>query len=271
MKRRTILGIFAVMVVILALIATGCVDDGTPKYIPGDIIAEKPTADTFLVILDYNQNTDEYKTNYISKVAGEWRRLSETKHESWDDRRDKEDLYPVKIDHVDLTTVMSWDEYFKEGGYGGVSATSSPKSTPKQTSTFTPTPVITPSPKPTPTSKPKPVETPKKEEEMDFSKPYDIAISTSLIGGYNHFSGKSIRVICQYSPDLTVKFNGKKIGGIRQVIVSGSHISYLTLKHHEEELTSRKIEISGVSYGIFTIDGGAVEAGEWRTIGIKME
>ena len=158
MRKQTIHGIFAVMLVILALIAAGCVDDGTPKYIPGDIIAEKPTADTFLVILDYNQNTDEYKTNYISKVAGEWRYLVETKHESWENRRDREDLYPVKIGHVDLTNIMSWDEHLKEMGYGGVSVTPSlkqvpkltPKLTPKPTSTFTPTPVITPRPTPRP-------------------------------------------------------------------------------------------------------------------------
>jgi len=147
--------------------------------------------------------------------------------------------------------------------------------TPAKVPETTTPPVVTATPLPptpeTPTSTPKPVETPKIEEEMDFSKPYDIAISTSLIGGYNHFSGKSILVNCQYGPDLTVKFNGKKISGIRQVQVSGSHISYFTLKQHEEKLTSRKIEISGVSYGIFMIDEGAVEVGEWRTIGIKME
>ena len=115
-------------------------------------------------------------------------------------------------------------------------------------------------------------ETPKVEEEMDSLKPYDIAISTSLIGGYNHYSGNSILVNCQYGPDLTVKFNGKEIGGIRQVEVSDSHISYFTLNQHEEELTSQKIEIIGVnSYGIFMIDGGTVAMGEWRTIRIIME
>lgn len=124
----------------------------------------------------------------------------------------------------------------------------------------------------TPAPTPKPVETPKIKEEMDFSKPYDIAISTSLTGGYNHFSGNSILVNCQYGPDLTVKFNGKEIGGIRQVEVSDSHISYFTLNQHGEELTSRKIEISGVnSYGIFMIDSGTVATGEWRVIRIKME
>jgi hypothetical protein len=107
--------------------------------------------------------------------------------------------------------------------------------------------------------------------EIDFTKPYEIAISTSLSGDYNHFLGKSILVNCPYGPDLTVKFNNKEISGIRQVEVNGSHISYFTLKLYEEELTSRKIEISGVSYGIFMIDNGAVAMGEWRVIRIKME
>ena len=61
MKKQAIHAIFAVMLVILALIAAGCVDDGTQKYIPGDIIAEKQTSDTFIVIIDYNQNTDDEK------------------------------------------------------------------------------------------------------------------------------------------------------------------------------------------------------------------
>jgi len=74
-------------------------------------------------------------------------------------------------------------------------------------------------------------ETPKVEEEMDSLKPYDIAISTSLIGGYNHYSGNSILVNCQYGPDLTVKFNGKEIGGIRQVEVSDSHIRIYLILH----------------------------------------
>jgi hypothetical protein len=110
------------------VIATGCVDEGKPKYIPGDIIAEKPTIkDTLLVILDYNQNTDEYKTSFISKDAEEWTNLAPTKHEKWDDREIIETVYPVKIDHVDLTTIMSWDEYGKERGYEEVSATPTTK------------------------------------------------------------------------------------------------------------------------------------------------
>jgi hypothetical protein len=138
MKTRFIVAILACLLLVGLL--AGCVDKGTPKYIAGDIIAEKPTADTFLVILDYNQNTDEYKTNYIFKDAGEWRYLVETKHESWENRRDKEDIYPVKIDHVDLATVMSWDEHLKEMGYGvSATPTTKPKYSPEKVST-TPTP-----------------------------------------------------------------------------------------------------------------------------------
>jgi hypothetical protein len=147
MKRKTIVGIFAVVLVIIAVMATGCVEEGTPKYIPGDIIAEKPTADTFLVILDYNQNTDEYKTNYISKVAGEWRHLAEAEYATWGDCDYIEVHYPLKIDHVDLTTIMSWDEYSKAVGYEEVSATPTPKPTPK----LTPKPTSAPTPEPTPT------------------------------------------------------------------------------------------------------------------------
>lgn len=152
MKTKLIVATLACLLIV-ALLA-GCVEEGTPKYIPGDIIAEKQTSDTFIVILDYNQNTDKYKTNYISKVAGEWQHLAETKHESWGDIDVIKGSYPVKIDHVDLTTVISWDEHLEEHRSEEVSATPSPKHvpklTPKQTSTFTPTPVIAPGPKPTP-------------------------------------------------------------------------------------------------------------------------
>lgn len=51
--------------------------------------------------------------------------------------------------------------------------------------------------------------------EIDFTKPYEIAISTSSTGDYHPLSGDSIKVVCASGgADLTVNFNGKKIEDI---------------------------------------------------------
>ncbi len=45
------------------------------------------------------------------------------------------------------------------------------------------------------------------------------------------------------------------------------------MKKYEEELTNRKIEINGISYGVFMIylDGETVASGDWKVIRIKLE
>lgn len=253
------------------MIATGCVDKGTPKYIPGDIIAEKPTSDTFTVILDYNQDTGEYKTNYISKVAGEWRRLSETKHESWRNRRDIEDLYPVKIDHVDLTTVMSWDEYFKEGGYGGVSETPSikPKYSHEEVST-TPTPKSTPKLTPKPTSAPTPEPTPTKTVTTGIIIDYSGKWSGSYgdLTSSKSIEGTGTKTIAMNNPEMCIS------ASIQKKDDSNNKMTVKILKNGkvlEEESTTAAYGVAVVSSflnEIFEISGEEVKikidyAGTW--------
>ena len=254
MKTRLIVAILACLLVVGLL--AGCVDEGKPKYILGDIIAEKQTSDTFTVILDYNQNTDEYKTNYISKVAGEWRYLVETKHESWDDRRDREDLYPVKIDHVDLTTVMSWDEYWKEGSYEEVSTTPSPKPTPK----------LTPKPTSTPTPTLAPTKTVTTGIIIDYSGKWsgsygDLTTSKSI-------EGTGTKTIAMNNPEMCIS------ASIQKKDDSNNKMTVKILKNGkvlEEESTTAAYGVAVVSSflnGFFEISGEEVKikidyAGAW--------
>ncbi|MBN1763534.1 MAG: hypothetical protein JW878_10775 [Methanomicrobia archaeon] len=112
-----------------------------PKYSSGDVIAEKNiNEDMATLVLDYDPETDEYKTTYINKVDGVWLYRAKSDHEKWWDREFMEEYKPVKLASVDLSEIMSWDEYWEGGGYEEVHATPTPTATPKPTSTPTPKP-----------------------------------------------------------------------------------------------------------------------------------
>jgi len=104
------------VVIVLTVMFSGCVEEEytsepttpstiKPKYVRGDAIAENKTDGDrfFTVIFDDDDNTDKYKRSYIFKDNGKWGYLAEQKYENW--------YEPFKIDHVILSTVMSWEEY----------------------------------------------------------------------------------------------------------------------------------------------------------------
>ena len=133
MKRKTIAGLIAVVVIVAAAIFAGCVEEETsptpesipePKYVPGDIIAEKPTnEDCLTTVISYNKDTDEYESNYIFRNRdGSWGHFIK-EDTSWYGREFLEEYMPTLIAHVDISTITIGE----------------PKSAPTSTSTI-PTP-----------------------------------------------------------------------------------------------------------------------------------
>jgi len=87
-----------------------------PKFSRGDVVQEKyPTyPDVAHLILDYTPDEDKYKTTLIHKVNGVWLYRSEDEH--WWSRAIIEGD-EIKVGHVDVSRVMSGDEYWEGGGY----------------------------------------------------------------------------------------------------------------------------------------------------------
>ena len=90
----------------------------SPKYSVGDVISSKDEeTDIATIILDYNYDTDEYLTTYIFKIGNIWLHLSEKEDEEWCGSDFIEEYESVKISHVNLSDVMSCEEYWEGGGY----------------------------------------------------------------------------------------------------------------------------------------------------------
>lgn len=79
----------------------------SPKYVPGDIIAESSTCylSGLMTIISYDNVTDEYEVNFIYRdIVNDWW-LFVDDNTYWYDREFVEQWYPTLIDHVDLSTV----------------------------------------------------------------------------------------------------------------------------------------------------------------------
>ena len=144
MKRKTIAGLIAIVAIVTAAMFAGCANKEDvpeamptiiptsptpalsptpvvtrspslsqlpePKYLPGDIIAEKPTnEDGLKAIISYDRDTDEYEIHYIYQNRdGSLGHFANDKT-YWHGRESIEKHDPALIDHVDLSTVTIGD------------------------------------------------------------------------------------------------------------------------------------------------------------------
>ena len=147
--KKQIITLTAIVAILAAAIFAGCVEKETPvstqttspvvtptqtplheaKYIRGDIVQKKHNwtyPDIAHFILKYQSDIDSYKSTSIFSVDGIWTYRSED--ESWLSREFIE-LDGIKVGHVDVSKVMSREEYMDGGGYEKEHAT--PTSTPE--------------------------------------------------------------------------------------------------------------------------------------------
>jgi hypothetical protein len=128
MEKKTLIGLIIIVAIAAIVIFTGCIEEKAatppPKYCKGDIITKEQESVHIIeyVILDYNKKTDKYKMNFINKGLlkndkGNWAYLASTFYEKWDDRDFIDQYYPIKIDHVNLSTIMSDREYRNQDEY----------------------------------------------------------------------------------------------------------------------------------------------------------
>ena len=120
MKKKVIVGLMCLVTIGVVVIFSGCIEESPPpKYHIGDVITQKETTndDMATLVLDYKNETDEYFTIYIFKVGDMWLYQSEKESEEWCDREFIEEYNSVKITHVNLSDVMSWEEYWDGGGH----------------------------------------------------------------------------------------------------------------------------------------------------------
>jgi hypothetical protein len=150
--KKQIITLIAIVAILVAAIFAGCVEKDLgapvstptsspvvtptqtplhePKFSQGDIVQyDTKYLDYATLILDYSPGADSYKMVDIAKVNGIWT-YSRYATESWWPRELVEDgLEYHKVDHVDVSKVMSREEYMDGGGYEKEHAT--PTSTPE--------------------------------------------------------------------------------------------------------------------------------------------
>ena len=102
----------AIVAIVATVIFAGCIIEenmlaSQPKYVRGDVILS--TDGAIWVIFDYNTTTDKYESKAIDKQENTWVAWSGT--EGYDDRDYVEKWFTKKIDHVDPSTIMSYEEY----------------------------------------------------------------------------------------------------------------------------------------------------------------
>jgi hypothetical protein len=153
MKKKNIAGLIAIIAIVVAAMLAGCVEEETPtitptpeqtptptsspepKYSHGDIVQEKypeypKSAD---LILDYSPDADNYKMTLIFEVNGVWLYRSEIEYlRSREIIEDDE----IKVGHVDVSKVMSREEYWEGGGYQKAHATPTPTTPPFEKLSF---------------------------------------------------------------------------------------------------------------------------------------
>ena len=149
MKKQTVITLTGIIAIVAVAMLGGCVEKETqvsmptsspvvmptqtplhePKYSRGDIVQEKNQKypDVAHLILDYSPDADNYKRTGIFKVNGVW--LHRSEDERWLSREFIEDD-DIKVGHVDVSKVMSWEEYWDRGGHEKAHAT--PTSTPSK-------------------------------------------------------------------------------------------------------------------------------------------
>ena len=135
MKKKTLLGLIAIVVITAVVIFTGCIEEKElivptptptpthpePIYSRGDVLLDPPTADPdkiATIVLYYSDHADEYNLNYIHKNDdGEWYSIAREDRKWWTDRDviEDEEKY-CKIGHIDSTEIDSWIEDNKNFG-----------------------------------------------------------------------------------------------------------------------------------------------------------
>ena len=143
MKRKTIVGLIAIVAIVMVAIFAGCVDEEAPsttpaptatstpetapastatpiptptptplpepKYAPGDMIvssSDKIDGDYVHVVLKYDKDTDEYEINLFHRT--------DQRYVGFIDRHSRtftEKLYPIIAGHIDLSTVSDTPKY----------------------------------------------------------------------------------------------------------------------------------------------------------------
>ena len=135
MKKKTIVGLIAIVAITAVVIFAGCIEEKElivptptptpthpePTYSRGDVLKNPPTDDHVeiaTVVLYYSDYADEYNLNYIHKNdEGEWYSIAREDYERGVDRDviEDEEKY-CKIDHIDSTEINSWIEDNKNFG-----------------------------------------------------------------------------------------------------------------------------------------------------------